>query len=100
MRMPRKSTLSAQRELFPTEGVTMAAVDPRRIPAFGATFFENQITRLLTVGELARALQCSAGTIRNWIWKREIPIVRIGRRIVRFNAQEIREWLSERNGYS
>lgn len=64
------------------------------------SFFENRISHLLTVGELASLLHCSAGTIRNWVWKGEIPIVRVGRRMVRFNAAEIRKWLSERNVYA
>ena len=68
-------------------------------PALAGVLFENQINRLLTVGELAKVLQCSVGTIRNWVWKGEIPIVRVGRRMVRFNAEEIRKWLSERNVY-
>lgn len=67
---------------------------------FAYPFFENRIAELMTAGELASLLHCSEGTIRNWVWKGEIPTVRIGRRMVRFNAAEIRKWLSERNVYA
>ena len=77
----------------------VVAIEARKVPG-AALFFENRISYLMTAGELASLLHCSVGTVRNWVWKGEIPIVRVGRRMVRFNAEEIRKWLSERNVYA
>ncbi len=65
-------------------------------PAFDGPFFENGIGRLVTVTELAKYLACSEKTVRDWVWKRLIPVVRPMPRMVRFDMQEIRRWLSER----
>jgi len=64
-----------------------------------STFFENQIGRLLTVSELATLLSCSEGTIRNWVWKRRIPVVRPSHGMVRFDVRDIWNWLSERKQF-
>ena len=61
--------------------------------------FDKGIGRLLTVSELAKMLQCSPGTIRNLVWKNKIPIVRPTPRMVRFDWEMIRRWLSERSQF-
>lgn len=49
---------------------------------------------LMTIEELAAALFKEPGTIRNWIARREVPFVRVGRRTM-FLRASIREWLQQ-----
>ena len=64
---------------------------------YASSFFDKGIGRLLTVSELATVLNCSAGTIRNWVYQGLIPVVRPAPRMVRFRITDIENWLSERS---
>ena len=61
------------------------------------SLFDNQIPQLLTVREVAQALRLSEWTVRRWVERKEIPTVRPRPRTVRFNAEVIGRWLSERS---
>jgi len=96
---PFVSNLSVSKSLEkPSTNGRMHAFSPEKIQAFssGKVFFENGIDRLVTVRELAKFLNCSEGTIRNWVWKLEIPVIRLSSRMVRFDLQQVLRWLSER----
>lgn len=56
--------------------------------------FEN-LPDLMTVDDLALAIDKSPGTIRNWIARREIPFVRIGNRSMVLKASFL-AWLEEK----
>ena len=56
----------------------------------------GQQDRLLTYDQLARALQISPGTLRNWVSQDYIPHVKLGR-CVRFNSDDINNWLKQRS---
>lgn len=50
---------------------------------------------LLTVEELADALRRAPKTIRNWVAKRQIPFVMLGRRVL-FRRKSIETWLERK----
>lgn len=58
-------------------------------------FFEN--LELLKIEDLSFLIQVPEKTIRDWIYKRQIPYVKIGKH-VRFALSEISEWI-ERSKY-
>lgn len=61
---------------------------------------DNQTVDLfLTVKELAQTLRISEHTIRDWVYKRQIPVCRVLGR-VRFRWSEIEKWLQERSHVS
>jgi excisionase family DNA binding protein len=45
--------------------------------------------------ELAKKLEVKESTVRSWVFKKEIPYVKIGR-LVRFRKSAILDWLSEK----
>lgn len=49
--------------------------------------------KYLTYPELAEALNLPLGTLYSKVAGRSIPHVRLGRRLVRFDAEEIARWL-------
>ena len=57
--------------------------------------FENSIGKLLTVKELAVVLRVSEKTVRDWVLKEKIPVLRINH-CVRFEPLAISEWLTGR----
>ncbi|MEK6579732.1 MAG: helix-turn-helix domain-containing protein [Bdellovibrionota bacterium] len=65
-------------------------------PSRAEPIFENQEIKLLEITELAQFLSCTEKHIRNLVFRREIPFVKVGR-LVRFNVGEIRSWLQERS---
>ena len=70
-----------------------------RPPNSRELFFENGIYRLLTVSDVAGILRCSAGTVRNWVYRGLIPTVRPMPRMVRVDPRELWNWLSERKEF-
>jgi len=48
--------------------------------------------RLLNVEEAARLLAVRPATIRDWIWRRRIPVVRIGR-AVRLRESDLQQMI-------
>lgn len=56
--------------------------------------FENLGHRFLNVPELAQWLGCTQKHIRNLVFRREIPFVKVGR-LVRFNVGEVQRWLQK-----
>lgn len=51
--------------------------------------------KLLTVAEVAELLGMTEGAVRNLVYRRQIPHLRVAGRRVRFDAVEIANWLSE-----
>lgn len=49
--------------------------------------------KLLTIKEASEYLRISEKGIYNMVWRREIPFVKIGRRI-RFDIQDLDDWIS------
>ena len=45
--------------------------------------------------DAARYLNCSEGTLRQWVSKRRIPFVRVGR-LVRFRREDLDRWMDDR----
>jgi excisionase family DNA binding protein len=50
----------------------------------------------MTYGQVATMLGVRRGTIYSWVHRREIPFLRIGRRLVRFSKRRVAEWLTTR----
>ena len=57
-----------------------------------APFIDKQ---LLSVPRLAEYLDVPVATVRDWIYKRQIPFVKAGRH-VRFVPSDVLGWLSDR----
>ena len=47
---------------------------------------------LIGIEELSQLLQVSKGTLYNWIYRRKIPFIKVGR-LVRFDRAEIAKYL-------
>ncbi len=47
---------------------------------------------LISIDELASLLRIQKGTIYNWVYRRKIPYVKVGR-LVRFDLNEIAKYL-------
>ena len=51
--------------------------------------------RLLTYAQLSRLLALPTGTLYSLVHREKIPYIRLGRRTVRFDAEEISAWLDQ-----
>jgi len=49
-------------------------------------------TKLMTIEETAKYLNVKKSKLRSMVFKKEIPIIRLGR-LLRFNQAEIDNWL-------
>ncbi len=47
----------------------------------------------LTAKELARVLKIKEGTIRHWTSELDIPVIRLGGRLVRYQLSEVDKWV-------
>jgi len=50
--------------------------------------FNSEIAQLLSVDEFAAALGVRPATVRQWVWMREIPYLKVGR-CVRFKRETL-----------
>ena len=55
--------------------------------------FDNQ---LWSIDRLAEYLDVPSATIRDWVYKRSVPFVKVGRH-VRFKPSDVEEWLEQRS---
>ena len=53
----------------------------------------GKMSKLLTVAEFAEAVGMSPKTIRQWVWMRRVPYVRVGARAIRFQPATVEEIL-------
>lgn len=53
------------------------------------------MSQLLTIKEVAEVLKVSHRTISDWVYKRKIPYIKVGR-VVRFDQQKIENWINNR----
>lgn len=51
--------------------------------------------RYLTIEEVGEMLQVSLKTIRNWIKTKELPVIKIGSQIMRFDSEAVDKWFKE-----
>jgi excisionase family DNA binding protein len=49
--------------------------------------------RLYTLPEAAEILGIKENTIRDWVWKKKIPVVRMGSRYVRVHSDDLRKFV-------
>lgn len=61
-------------------------------PSTLALIFDNQ--HLVTIAQLSRALQIPEKTLRDWVYKRQIPFLKVGK-LIRFRVSEIESWISQ-----
>ena len=54
------------------------------------------VPKLLTAPEVADLLGMSEGAVRNLVYRRQIPHVKVGPKTLRFDPVEIADWLAER----
>ena len=57
---------------------------------------EQEHDELLTYRDVATLLGVRLGTVYSMVARRQIPFVRIGRRLVRFSKRRTKEWLDAR----
>lgn len=62
-------------------------------PAFSTSAIEGD---LLNYKEAARMLNVPKGTLYAWVHRREVPFVRLGKRLVRFSRSALHAWLNAR----
>ncbi|MBX7147707.1 helix-turn-helix domain-containing protein [bacterium] len=60
-----------------------------------AMLFDNP---LWDINKTAAMLSVSVSTLRDWVYKRQIPFKKVGN-LVRFDPSEIQKWIEERNHY-
>lgn len=53
--------------------------------------------KMLTYPELAAVLNVPLGTLYSLKSRGELPFVRLGRRLIRFPADQIEKWIKERS---
>jgi excisionase family DNA binding protein len=56
----------------------------------------NETEPLMTVDDVAEFLAVSPKTIRNWVFRGQIPFLKVGE-TVRFELAQVREWIKEQN---
>jgi excisionase family DNA binding protein len=63
--------------------------------AIGGTWeiFDKEIDGLLTTVELAKLLNISPKTVRKWRYERNLPAIKVGKRLVRYRKKDILAWL-------
>lgn len=75
----------------------MGCENPREGIVLGGSkagpLFDNQ---LWSITRLARYFDVPIPTVRDWVYKRQIPFVKVGR-LVRFQPSDVQRWLSERS---
>jgi excisionase family DNA binding protein len=52
---------------------------------------------LLGIKEVSEKLKVKESTLRSWVHYRKIPIVRVGRRLIRFRQSAIEQWIEDNN---
>ena len=52
--------------------------------------------KLLTISEASNMLGLTKSYIYNLVWKRQIPHLKYGARLIRFRESELEEWMNER----
>lgn len=52
--------------------------------------------KLMNIGEVAEFLNIPVATVRDYVWRKQIPYVKVGRH-VRFRHEEILAWLESRS---
>ncbi len=58
---------------------------------------KNQLfDNLWSVERLSEYLSVPIATVRDWVYKRKIPFIKVGDRLIRFNPSDVFEWLAER----
>jgi excisionase family DNA binding protein len=62
------------------------------------SLFDNRIEQLLNIEDLSTWLMISEKTLRDWVYKRQIPFKKVGN-LIRFVPSEIHRWIEERNVY-
>ena len=59
---------------------------------------ENQVFELLTFKQTSEFLNLTDPKLRSMIFKKELPVIRIGR-CLRFNKYDLIAWLSTKKSY-
>ncbi len=54
---------------------------------------ETNVGQILDYGGASRLIGVPKGTLYSWVSKKIIPHIRLGGRLVRFNADELETWL-------
>jgi excisionase family DNA binding protein len=53
--------------------------------------------KLLTISDLSELTAVSQKTIRNWIFRREIPFIKLNKKLIRFRLLDIEKWIASRS---
>lgn len=51
---------------------------------------------LVKIDRAARKLGSTPGTVRAWVARGQIPVVRLGTRAIRFSLRDLDRWIDER----
>lgn len=81
-------------DLFAMQAVRQLEVPPLRPPEPLAANAGQE--ELLTYADAAKLLGMKVGTLRNWVWKKRIPHIRLGKQLVRFRRADLESWIAAR----
>ena len=56
----------------------------------------HQCRQLVDKDYLSEIMGVSPRTVENWVRRREIPFIKVGRNLLRFDLDEIDAWIAER----
>lgn len=59
---------------------------------FSYPYNQSGMERLLNISEVAEILRISPSTLREWVFMRKIPFIKVGRRVV-FDPKDIQEFI-------
>ncbi len=62
---------------------------------YSVPLFDNQ---MWDIKKAAQVLSVAEGTLRDWVYKRQIPFKKLGN-LIRFVPSEIQQWIEERSHY-
>lgn len=74
-------------------GLNLQMVPQGNSQRSSTSLFDNS---LWDIKKAAERLSVSEGTLRDWVYKRQIPFKKVGY-LVRFDPSEIHQWIEERS---
>lgn len=79
--------------LHPPQDLSCQTERLRNRPSQTVRFFDNPYWDIKKAAEI---LSVSEGTLRDWVYKRQIPFKKVGN-LVRFDPSEVHRWIEERS---
>ena len=69
---------------------------PTSEPAVATAAADSDTDDLVKIDRAARKLGSTPGTVRAWVARGQIPVVRLGTRAIRFSLRDLDRWIEAR----